>query len=86
MLNSRFINEQARLLADYARQTGGDDPAAQVELVLERVTQRPAQPEEIETGLRLIAAWQTEDGMSAHDALTTFCVLAYNLNEFVYLD
>src|SRR5439155_20537958 len=40
MVNSAFINEQARVLATYLRQRAGDDPAACVRLALWRTLQR----------------------------------------------
>ena len=44
MLNSAFVNEQARVFARDLRARAGDDRAAQVKLALWRVTQRPPTP------------------------------------------
>ena len=41
---------------------------------------------EIERGVKLIDSLQTENGMSAEQALNQFCLVVLNLNEFIYLD
>jgi hypothetical protein len=50
------------------------------------VTQRPPTAAEITRGVRSIESFRREAEISADDALTLFCVVALNLNEFVYLD
>ncbi len=86
LLNSDFINEQAKLFADSVRQEASDDPAAQVRTALRRVTQRVPAAAEVERGVRLMADLKALDKLSAEEALRRFCLLALNLNEFVYLD
>lgn len=86
MLNSAFIGEQARLLADDLRTKAGDaGPAAQVRLALSRVLQRPPTMPEVQRGLNFMAGLR-KGGVSEKEALRCFCVVALNLNEFVYLD
>ena len=41
---------------------------------------------EIKRGVAFIEALQKADGASREDALRSFCLLALNLNEFLYLD
>ncbi len=86
MLNSDFVNEQATLFASYLRQRAGDNPQAQVTLALRRLFQREPTRGEIDRGLELIASLEQEHGLSPELALKQFCLVAYNLNEFVYLD
>ncbi|MBL9125304.1 MAG: DUF1553 domain-containing protein, partial [Planctomycetaceae bacterium] len=86
MLNSSFVNEHAARLADYLRERAGDDPAAQVALALQRLFQREPAPSEVERGVRLLQALQEQHRVTPELALVQFCVAAYNLNEFVYLD
>ncbi len=86
MLNSLFVNEQATRFADYLRGSAGDNQDAQVTLALRRLFQREPARAEIDRGLNLIASLQQEHGLSPELALKQFCVAAYNLNEFVYLD
>jgi hypothetical protein len=86
MLNSSFLNEQAEQFAQYLRTQGGDNPEALVALALRRLFQREPTPVEIRRGSQLLAALQSKHGLSPEAALKQFCVTAYNLNEFVYLD
>lgn len=86
MLNGSFLNEQAMLFAhDLVRQTGRE-PAGQVALALWRILQREPKASEIERGVHLLRALEKEDGLSTEQALARFCLVALNLNEFIYLD
>jgi len=84
-LNSDYLNRQAGVFADYARdhETAHDE---QVALVLRRTTQRSPTQTEIDRGLELMELLQDEHGLSEEESLRYFCLLALNLNEFVYLD
>ena len=87
MMNSAFVNQQAQTLAELARKkVGTADPAAQVRFVLWRTLQRPPKADEVARGVKVIADLRAEDGKSADAALQGFCLVALNLNEFVYLD
>ncbi len=86
MLNSDFLQEQARLLAAYVRQRAGDDPREQLALALWRVLQREPTAVEVERGLELLRLMQQRHQASAEQALNYFCLAALNLNEFMYLD
>ncbi len=85
MLNGEFANTQAALFAADLRRQAGPDPAAGVRLALWRVLQRPPTLAEVERGVRFLAEARDKDGLSAEGALGRFCLLALNLNEFVYL-
>jgi mono/diheme cytochrome c family protein len=86
MLNSAFINDQAKLFADSVVKEAGDDPAAVVRLVLRRVTQRMPTPAEVDRGVRFIAEMREHEKLSALEALRRFCLLSLNLNELVFVD
>jgi mono/diheme cytochrome c family protein len=86
MINSEFVNRQAGLFAESIAKDAGGDVAAQVRLALRRATQRMPTPSEVERGVRFVAALRAEDQLSADEALRRFCLLALNLNEFVYVD
>lgn len=86
MLNSDFILQQASLFAEFLNEKAPDDPQRQVELALERVTQRPATEEQIRRGLDLMEALQADQQLSQEEARKYFCLVALNLNEFLYLD
>lgn len=86
MLNSDFILQQASLFAEFLNQKAPDDAQRQVQLALERVTQRPPTEEQIRRGLDLMEALQTDQQLSQEEARKYFCLVALNLNEFLYLD
>lgn len=82
MINGEFVHEQAQVFARDVRQQAGDEPAAQVRLALKRVTQRDPSEREVDRGV----AFMTRLKMSSDESLRVFCLMALNLNEFVYLD
>ena len=86
LLNGDFLNDQARLFAADVRAKVGDDPAARVRLILRRVSQREPTPIEVERGVEFLARLQARHGLDDSESLAKFCLLALNLNEFVYLD
>jgi hypothetical protein len=86
MLNGNFVNAQASALAERAKREAGDDPKQQVRLVLNLVTDRPPQDAEIDRGVRLIERLRSRDGATAEMSLRLFCLMALNMNEFIYLD
>jgi mono/diheme cytochrome c family protein len=85
MLNGDFLNDQAKVFAGDLRRHAGDDPAAQVRLALWRVTQRVPSAQEVERGVEFLARLRSRHRLAAGDALRSFCLLALNLSEFIYL-
>jgi len=86
MLNSEFFNQQAALLARRLEREAGDDPASQVERAIRLALSREAEPDEIRRGVELLSGWQEDDQLFRKQALEQFCLMIYNLNEFVYID
>jgi hypothetical protein len=86
MLNGDFLNQQAALLAQRLKREAGDEVQRQVRLGLYLATQRQPSASAIRHGVDLIQALQAKDGATPEAALNTFCLLALNLNEFMYLD
>jgi len=86
MLNSEFLNEQAALFAADLKRVAGEDLSAQVALALQRSTQRPPTPDEVQTGVQLVQSLQADFGQTPDAALKSFCLVALNLNETIYLD
>lgn len=86
MLNSAFINEQAREFARFVLEQDATDLNEQVTLILSRVLQREPTAQEIERGRALLERMRTTHGLDPEDALQNFCIVALNLNEFFYLD
>src|SRR5205807_2242598 len=55
MINSAFLNEQAKVFADDLKKSAGDQPAAQVRAALQRTLQRPPTAKQVERGLAFLA-------------------------------
>jgi hypothetical protein len=51
-----------------------------------RVFQRPPTASEIARGVELVRDLRAKDHKSEDEALESFCLVALNLNEFIYLD
>ncbi|MCA9038827.1 MAG: DUF1553 domain-containing protein, partial [Planctomycetaceae bacterium] len=87
MLNSDLLTEQAE---DFARSLIAQEHHANdsklVTTALERVLQREPTEEEVARGVAFIQQMQEKQGMNYQRAVQSFCLLALNLNEFVYLD
>jgi mono/diheme cytochrome c family protein len=86
MLNSEFLGEQANLLAEEVTEIAPEDERTQVRLALRRVMQHEPSDADINRGLALLESLRSEDGLGDTAARKYFCLLALNLNEFVYLD
>ena len=86
MLNSAFLNEQAQVFADFVTKQAGTDPAKQVRTALWRVLQREPTTKEILRGVAFMQTMQTKHRVTKPEALRQFCLIALNLDEFVYLD
>ena len=86
MLNSKSVNDHAKHLADRLRDEVKSGVRDQVARGLSLVTCRPAKEDEIDLCVGMIETFEKQHGLSEADALERFCLLALNLNEFVYLD
>lgn len=86
MLNSDFLNEQADIFARSLRQSVGDDQSRFIEMALWRTCQRPPTNEDVRRGAALIESLKKDHGQTQAEAEKNFCLLALNLNEFMYLD
>jgi hypothetical protein len=86
LLNSEFVNSQAAIFADSVRKEAGPEVADQVRAVLRRVLQRAPTQTEVDRGVRFVESTQGADDLSADLAMRRFCLLAINLNEFIFLN
>ncbi len=86
MVNGAFLNQQAALFAARLKREAGDDAEKQVRLALYLATARQPDEQENRRGVGLIEALRREDGASPEQALRNFCLMVFNLNEFLYLD
>jgi hypothetical protein len=86
MLNSEFMNAQAKVFAERLASEAGDEPERQVELALRLATSREPTPDEVEANVTFLHEVQNDFGKNKQEALNTFCLMVLNMNEFVYLD
>ncbi|MDF1859355.1 MAG: PSD1 and planctomycete cytochrome C domain-containing protein [Verrucomicrobiales bacterium] len=84
MLNSKFVNDQAALLAE--RLKGEPDLESQVRKGLSLTFQREPSADEVAYCVEVIEKFKGDHELNEHQALERFALLALNLNEFVYLD
>ena len=85
MMNSEFALKQAGIFADYLKKESTDQKE-QVGRAILRVTQRPATDEEVQRGLDLMEQLKSKHKLSPDQALKYFCLVALNMNEFIYVD
>jgi hypothetical protein len=83
LLNSQFTNSEAE---EFARMVMAEKAELrdQIIWVLERVAQHAPQTADVDEGVALVERWRA-NGMSAEQSLKYYCLLAYNLNEFVFI-
>jgi hypothetical protein len=86
MLNGEFLNAEAAKLAARVRKEAGDNVGKQVRLALRLVTSREPTIDEIGRGMKLLTDLTESEGVPADRAMNYFCLVALNVNEFVYLD
>ncbi len=86
MLNGAFLNDQAAKLAERLQREAPGDAAAQVRRGLQLVGGRPPDTIAIERSLALLKSLKEKHGQHPDAALKYFCLMALNLNEFIYLD
>jgi hypothetical protein len=85
LLNSAFVNDQARILAGRMRAEGGN-VRERIAAGLLAVLQREAHAEELDHLVALHGDLKSGQGLSEEAALDRVALLALNLNEFIYLD
>lgn len=85
-LNGEQMQEEAAVFAAYLRDQAGDELSDQVRLGLQRVMGRSPSDKQVESNVAFVKDMMKTHGLDAERALKLFCLVAYNLNEFVYLD
>ena len=83
MLNGELTNREAEEFAKLIAKNH-KTLSEQVTAVLSRVTQRQPEKIDVKEGVELIKQWRTTE-MSEHQSLKYFCLLAFNLNEFIFV-
>ena len=85
LLNSDFTGKQARLLAQkMSRQE--TTLSRQIEQILYLISQHPPDAQRVERNLAFVESLKTEHQLDENQALEVFCLMAFNLNEFIHID
>jgi hypothetical protein len=83
LMNSKFASERARAFAARLTKKDGDDPSAWVDDAWQLALSRPLAADEKQKALELFAG---KSGEARSHALVEFCLMIFNLNEFIYVD
>jgi hypothetical protein len=83
MMNSPFVVEQARALAARPDVAGASDPAERVRRLYRLLYGRPAEPTEVELGVRFVQGLAAGGRLTAWEQYAQVLLLA---NEFVFTD
>ncbi len=86
MMNSKFANDHARLLAQRIGKSAPGDPFSLVQRGFQLVLGRPPQPVELQNSVDLIELMRQNYGHDLSTALERFSLVMLNLNEFIFLD
>ncbi len=86
LLNGEFANEQAEAFAKRLQKDAPNDLAAQVARAIRLTTGRVPAANEIKADVAFVARVKEKHQLDDLKALTQFCLLCLNANEFVYLD
>ena len=86
LINSEFASEQAKVLAADVAKKSPSSPSAKVQEILRRTLQRQPKQDEIDRGTTFIKDSMNKDSLSEEDAFRRFCLIAFSLNEFIFLN
>ena len=86
MLNSDWMQEQAAALLKRVERETGTDLRLQASRCLELTTGRQGSQEDIAELMDLVARLKTKNGLSEDAARQAMCLVALNLNQFMYID
>ena len=94
MLNSPFMANRAKAIAQEIERLAGEDSEAQIKLAFQRVLSRPPESEEIALAQDILCAEQEvaadldfeESENKPDQRLVQLCHALMNLNEFVYIE
>ena len=86
LLNGEFSNEMAALFADRLQREAPDNVPAQVTRAIRLTTGRVPPAAEVAKDAAFVAELRTKHALDARTALSRYCLLLLNTNEFIYLD
>ncbi len=86
LLNSAWMQRQAAYLLERVQRDAGDNLRQQAARCLELVLSRPPRTEDVKQLTDLVHRLRQRHGLSETHARQAMCLVALNLNEFLYLD
>lgn len=86
MMNSEFVHDKAKALADRLIKEHPGDLQAQLRRAYELVISRPPDESELVRSLAFIGKLKTEHQLAPELALQRFAIATFSFNEFFYLD
>jgi mono/diheme cytochrome c family protein len=86
MLNSQWMQEQSQALLERVSREVGGDLRAQASRCLELVSSRPPRSSDVSDLVDLVERLKQQEGLSESIARRAMCLVALNLNQFVYLE
>jgi len=86
LLNGEFANEQASAFAQRLQKDAPNDVSAQVTRAVRLTTGRKPTADEVKRDVAFVTVLKEKHNLDDAQALTRFCLLCLNANEFVYLD
>jgi mono/diheme cytochrome c family protein len=86
LLNGEFANEQAAAFAKRLQKEYPNDLAAQVTRAIRLTTGRVPPADEVAKDVGFVKELKAKHGLGDAEAMTRYCLLALNTNEFVYVD
>ncbi|RMF41921.1 MAG: DUF1553 domain-containing protein [Planctomycetota bacterium] len=86
MLNSQWMQQQAAALLERVERECGLDLTAQARRCLELVTSLPPQAADVDELVDLVQRLKQGHGLSDRQARQAMCLVALNLNSFLYID
>ena len=85
-LNSRFFNQQSKFLAERLEAKHPGRLESQVRTALELALSRRIRDDEVKSSIEMMKKLENGAKLTPRQSLERFCLLVFNLNEFVYLD
>ena len=86
LLNSNFVNDKAAIFAKRLEDEVQGDITERIRRGLEIVTSKPANPKSLKIAQDMVKTLKNDHGLDDQAALQRFCLVALNMNEFIFVD
>jgi predicted oxidoreductase len=86
MLNGDLTNEEAANLARRVEREFPGDIRAQIDRARRLTSGRAPDAREIDEAVRFLDEIKAKEALTQEQAMTSLCLVLFNLNEFLYID